>query len=68
MLFIHGSKDTFVPCSMVHELYEACAAPKDLLIIEGASHVEAYYKDRPAYEAAVRKLMERAFTKGVCEE
>ena len=68
MLFIHGSKDTFVPCSMVHELYEACAAPKDLLIIEGASHAEAYYKDRPAYEAAVRKLMERAFTKGVCEE
>ena len=47
MLFIHGSKDTFVPCSMVHELYEACAAPKDLLIIEGASHAEAYYKDRP---------------------
>lgn len=68
MLFIHGSKDTFVPCSMVHELYEACAAPKDLLIIEGASHAEVYYKDRPAYEAAVRKLMERAFTKGVCEE
>ena len=68
MLFIHGSKDTFVPCSMVYELYEACAAPKDLLIIEGASHAEAYYKDRPAYEAAVRKLMERAFTKGVCEE
>ena len=62
------SKDTFVPCSMVHELYEACAAPKELLIIEGASHAEAYYKDRPAYEAAVRKLMERAFTKGVCEE
>ena len=42
ILFIHGDRDTFVPCSMVHELYGACASPRELLGIPGASHAEAY--------------------------
>lgn len=31
MLFIHGTKDDFVPTYMVHELYDACSTDKDLL-------------------------------------
>lgn len=59
ILFIHGDADTFVPCSMAYELYNACGPDKELLVIEGASHAEAYYKDTQSYEQAVKKLIER---------
>lgn len=58
ILFIHGDADTFVPCSMVYELYEACQTPKELLVIKGASHAEAYYKEPDSYEHAVSRLIE----------
>lgn len=45
ILFIHGSKDTFVPVWMCHELYDCCASPKKKLIVEGAAHGESYFKD-----------------------
>lgn len=64
MLFIHGDADSFVPCSMVHELYGACAAWKELLVVEGASHAEAYYKEPKHYEGAVLRLMDHALRKG----
>ena len=63
ILFIHGDRDTFVPCSMVHELYGACASPKELLVIPGASHAEAYYKDTDRYEHAIEELIARVFGK-----
>lgn len=50
ILFIHGSADTFVPCSMCDEIYERCASPKRKLIVEGAAHAESYYKDMESYE------------------
>lgn len=64
ILFIHGDADTFVPCSMVYELYEACRSSKKLLIIKGASHAECYYKEPQDYEASVNTLIETAFRKG----
>lgn len=53
ILFIHGSADTFVPCSMCHEIYDNCRSPKRKLIVEGAAHAESYYKDMEAYEKAL---------------
>ncbi len=53
ILFIHGEKDVFVPCSMTEEIYENCASPKTKLIVEGAGHGESYYKDTAAYEQAL---------------
>lgn len=53
ILFIHGSKDTFVPTRMCCEIYDCCASPKKLLIVEGAAHGESYYKDMKAYEKAL---------------
>lgn len=53
ILFIHGEKDTFVPVSMCHELYQCANEPKSKLIIEGAAHGESYYKDTASYEAAL---------------
>lgn len=57
-LFIHGSADTFVPCSMCEKLYENCGAKKRKLIIEGAAHAESYYKDTKRYEEALDLLLE----------
>jgi len=58
ILFIHGSADTFVPCSMCEELYEKCRSPKRKLIVEGAGHAESYYKDMEAYERALTEFAE----------
>lgn len=58
ILFIHGSADTFVPCSMCNELYDHCSSPKRKLIIEGAAHAESYYKDMEAYEKALTEFAE----------
>lgn len=49
ILFIHGSEDNFVHTEMVYELYEACTAPKDILVVEGAGHGEAYRMDPELY-------------------
>ena len=53
ILFIHGSADTFVPCSMCDEIYQNCASPKQKLIVDGAAHAESYYKDTAAYDKAL---------------
>lgn len=50
VLLIHGSADSFVPCRMCEEIYQNCAAPKRILIVEGAAHAESYYKDTKRYE------------------
>lgn len=57
ILFIHGENDTFVPCSMVHELYEACASEKKLVTIKGAGHVESCYKNPEKYEETIRTFI-----------
>lgn len=38
ILFIHGDADTFVPSSMVYDVYEAAAGDKELFVVEGAGH------------------------------
>ena len=56
ILFLHGDADSFVPCSMVHELYAACNSAKKLVIIEGAGHVESCYRDAELYEGAIEEF------------
>lgn len=57
ILFIHGSKDTFVPTNMCEELYDACASRKSKLIVEGAAHAESYYKDTKSYEKSMDEFI-----------
>src|SRR5699024_7091129 len=45
VLLIHGEADSFVPCAMSRENFDACAAPKRLVTIPGAGHAVAYYVD-----------------------
>lgn len=59
ILFIHGSADDFVPCSMSRENYDACASEKELLVIPGATHAMSYYYDTPSYTKAVTDFLKK---------
>jgi fermentation-respiration switch protein FrsA (DUF1100 family) len=59
ILFIHGDADTFVPFEMVRILYDACPSEKELFIVSGAGHGEAFGKDRQGYEAAVEAFLRK---------
>ena len=57
-LFIVGSKDnlTFVDTKVIYENYGG--EQKDLLIINGATHLECYYLNKELYMENVKKLLE----------
>ncbi|MBQ9063850.1 MAG: alpha/beta hydrolase [Blautia sp.] len=50
ILFIHGTGDDFVPCSMGQHLYEECTSPKEQFLVEGAAHVCSYTVAPEEYE------------------
>lgn len=56
ILFIHGSGDHFVPVEMTYANYQACAAPKELLIVPGADHAMSYYVDPSACQTAMSRF------------
>ncbi len=60
ILFIHGNKDTFVPYRMCYELYHNCASLKDIMIVEGASHAESFYKEQERYEQKLDAFLKKA--------
>ncbi len=68
ILFIHGENDTFVPCNMVYELYQACASEKKLLVIKGAGHVESCYKETEQYEEAIKSFIIPRFQGGKLDD
>lgn len=58
-LFIHGDQDDFVPTYMVYSLYNACNAPKDLLVVEGAKHAESYLVNQELCEHIIVEFMHK---------
>ena len=59
MLFIHGDKDDFVPTWMVHPLYEAKPAPKELWLVPGAAHTVSYKGNKVEYTRRVRDFTDK---------
>lgn len=59
ILFIHGDADTFVPYSMVHQLYQACPTDKDLYVVPGAGHGLAFRRDPERYIRTVELFVNR---------
>lgn len=49
VIFFHGDADDFVPCEMSWKNYEACSAPKRLVIIRNAGHGLCYLLDPEKY-------------------
>lgn len=58
-LFIQGDQDRIVPVSAAKELYDACTAEKEILIVEGAGHAQASYKDPDAYYSSIFGFIDR---------
>lgn len=57
MLFIHGSRDTFVPTRMVYPLYAAKPEPKELWLVEGSEHARSYTDHPQEYTEKVRAFI-----------
>ena len=49
VLFIHGDADGLVPFEMMEKLFDACAAPKEKFVVEGAGHADSKRKNPAAY-------------------
>lgn len=58
ILFIHGDADTFVPTSMVYELFEATRGPKELWIVEDTDHADSYENKGFEYAQRVVQFMD----------
>ena len=58
VIFYHGDDDNFVPCSMSKRNYEACIAPKQLVMIPGAGHGLCFVKDKEGYLRHLRAFCE----------
>ncbi len=56
VLFIHGTDDKFVPIEMTYENYKACAAPKRLLVVPGATHAMSYWTETEKYEDELKRF------------
>lgn len=60
MLFVHGTGDTFVPSYMSEACYEVCSsAEKELLLIEGADHAQAFVDGCDEYSAKLDEWLDR---------
>lgn len=63
MLFIHGDKDSFVPVSMVHTLFNAAEPSlRELWIVGGAGHIQSVKVDNEGYFLHIKTFVERNFT------
>jgi uncharacterized protein len=56
VLFVHGAADRFVPARFSQALYDATRAPKQLLLVEGATHNNSMRIGSDEYRAALRAL------------
>lgn len=59
ILFIHGKADTFVPASMSERGFAACAAEKELHLIEGAGHGRSYLYEPQRLRDALLSFFKR---------
>lgn len=60
VLFIHGKADDFVPVEMCYRLSEAIPeSRRDMLLVEGAGHIQSYAVDTKAYLKAVDKFLKK---------
>lgn len=57
MMFIHGTKDTFVPTRMVYPNYRATKGPKQLWLVKGAAHAKSYQTKPAQYEQHVKQFL-----------
>ncbi|WP_226669864.1 alpha/beta hydrolase [Metabacillus litoralis] len=57
LFIIHGDQDDLVPTAMANELYAAAKSEKDLWIVPGAGHTEAYTVDEMKYQQKLKAFL-----------
>lgn len=62
IFFIHGLEDKFIPYEMTVELYNAATCQKDLMLVEGAGHVQSEYANPKQYFKAVKSFIDECMT------
>ena len=63
IFFAHGEADTFVPCRMSVEAYEACQSKdKALLLVPNAAHGKSFPRAPEKYRACLNELFDRALS------
>lgn len=58
VLIIGGGRDVHTPVAETERMFQAARDPKELLIVEGASHVDLLAKDRQEYVGWVMPFLE----------
>ena len=56
LFLAHGAEDRFVPTYMGKQIYDACNSPKELFIVEDASHGFAYVVATEEYRQKLMKF------------
>lgn len=59
ILMIHGKADSFVPCEMSIEGFEACLGDKKLILVENAGHGLSYLKGQPEYQDSILDILDK---------
>jgi fermentation-respiration switch protein FrsA (DUF1100 family) len=56
VLFVHGTRDDFVPSRFSRELYAAASEPKALLLVDGATHNNCMRVGSSQYRSTLKAL------------
>lgn len=59
IVMAHGTADDFVPCKMSEEGFAVCAAPKELLLAEGAGHGLSFMVEREKYMQLIEEMLDK---------
>ena len=57
-LIIHGDSDSMINVSMAYSLYESASCERDIMIVEGAGHAQAYDKDPEAFMGKIWEFLD----------
>jgi uncharacterized protein len=60
LFIIHGDQDELVPTEMANEIYNAASSEKDLWIVKGAGHTEAYTVAEEEYKNRLQVFLDTA--------
>ncbi|MEQ2529289.1 alpha/beta hydrolase [Bacillaceae bacterium CLA-AA-H227] len=62
LFIIHGDQDDLVPTEMANEIFKAATSEKELWIVPGAGHTEAYTVAEEEYQKRLKAFLDKAIT------
>lgn len=61
ILFIHGTADRLIPCTMSQEMFEANKGKKQLVLFDGAEHARSVFSDPGKYRNTLGAFLSKLF-------